>query len=191
MVKVNYKKKIRLGKTQQKILLLLFAGLSMGLSNNPKKHFEILGELHEELKNFDKRCLKNSIRALYESNVVKIKENKDGTTTLILSEDGKRRAVSFNINKIKIKKSKKWDKKWRFVIFDVPERKRGVRNSLRFHLKAIGFFEYQKSVFAYPYNCRDEIDYIIEFYEAREFVRYIIAEKIDNELHLKDFFGLV
>jgi DNA-binding transcriptional regulator PaaX len=190
MVKVNYKKKIRLGKTQQKIVLLLLAGLSMGLSTNPKKHFDILGELHDELKNFDSRHLKKSIKSLYESNVVKVKENKDGTMTLVLSEEGKKRAVSFNINNIEIKKPNKWDGKWRFILFDVPERKRYIRNGLRFHLKTIGFFEYQKSVFTHPYDCKDEIDYIIEFYEAREFVRYVVAEGVDNELHLKTFFNI-
>ena len=192
MVKINKKLKgIRLGKNQKKIATLLLGGVVLSLSATPKKQFQILGEIHDEFKNFDERFLKRSIKALYESKVIKCKENKDGIITLVLSDEGKKRAISYNIDNIEIKKPKRWDGKWRFVLFDVPERKRVIRNALRHHLKTIGFFEFQKSVFVQPYDCVDEIDYIIEMNEAREFVRFIVADSVDNELHLKKFFNLI
>lgn len=192
MVCVNKKiKRIRLGKNQQKIVTLLLGGLSLSLTRNPKKQFRILGEIHDELSNFDERYLKRSIRALYESKVIDYRENKDGTGTLILSDRGKKKAITCDIYNIEIKKPKKWDGKWRFVMFDIPERKRGLRRILGGHLKVLGFFEFQKSVFAYPYDCSDEVNYIIENYEVREFVRFITAESVDNELHLKHYFDLV
>ena len=192
MVKVNKNLKgIRLGKNQKKIAILLLGGVALSLSNSPKKSFEILGEICEEWKNFDERFLKRSIKSLYESKVIKEKINDDGTVTLVLSDDGKKRAITYNIDNIKIKKPKRWDGKWRFILFDVPENKKIIRNALRFHLKNIGFYEFQKSVFVYPYDCKNEIDYVVEFYEAREFTRFIISDFVDNELHLKDFFDLV
>ncbi len=190
MIKVNKKKRIRLGKTQQKVVMLLLGGVALSLSANPKKQFQILGEIYDELKKFDEKFLKRSIRSLYESRVIKAKTNKDGTVTLVLSDEGEKRAISCNIDNIKIRKPKKWDGKWRFVLFDVPERKRLIRNALRHHLKTIGFFEFQKSVFVHPYDCKDEIDYIIEMNEAREFVRFVVADSVDNELHIKSFFNL-
>ena len=192
MVKVNKNLKgIRLGKNQKKIAILLLRGVALSLSNSPKKSFEILGEICEEWKNFDERFLKRSIKSLYESKVIKEKINDDGTVTLVLSDDGKKRAITYNIDNIKIKKPKRWDGKWRFILFDVPENKKIIRNALRFHLKNIGFYEFQKSVFVYPYDCKNEIDYVVEFYEAREFTRFIVSDFVDNELHLKDFFDLV
>ena len=192
MVKVNKNLKgIRLGKNQKKIAILLLGGVALSLSNSPKKSFEILGEICEEWKNFDERFLKRSIKSLYESKVIKEKINDDGTVTLVLSDDGKKRAITYNIDNIKIKKPKRWDGKWRFILFDVPENKKIIRNALRFHLKNIGFYEFQKSVFVYPYDCKNEIDYVVEFYEAREFTRFIVSDFVDNELHLKDFFDLV
>ncbi len=192
MVKVNKKLKgIRLGKNQKKITMLLLGGLALGLSHSPKKSFEILGEIHDEWKNFDERFLKRAIKALYESKVIEEKFNNDGTVTIVLSDAGKKRAVTYNIDNIKIRRPKKWDKKWRFVLFDVPENKKSIRNALRHHLKIIGFFEFQKSVFVHPYDCLSEIEYIIETYEAREFVRFIVADSVDNELHLKAFFNLI
>ncbi|MBU1557977.1 hypothetical protein KKC45_03385 [Patescibacteria group bacterium] len=192
MVKINKKlKRIRLGKNQKRLVTLLLGGVALSLSASPKKQFQILGEIHDELKNFDEKHLKRSIKTLYESRVINYKEDKDGRMTVVLSEDGKKRAITYDIDNIKIKKPKKWDGKWRIVLFDVPERKKRIRDVLRNHLRAIGFFEFQKSVLIHPYDCKDEIDYIIETYEAREFVRFVVAETIDNELHIKSFFGLL
>jgi DNA-binding transcriptional regulator PaaX len=52
------------------------------------------------------------------------------------------------------------------------------------------FYQLQKSVFVLPYECRDEIEFLIEFYDIRSYVRQIVAEKIDNELHLKEIFKI-
>ncbi|MBU4479920.1 hypothetical protein KKG48_00550 [Patescibacteria group bacterium] len=192
MVKINKKlKRIRLGKNQKKIALFLLGGLSLGLSNNPRKSFEIVSEMYDEFKNFDKNELKRSIKSLYESNVIDCKENSDGTTTIFLSNSGKKKVITYSIDNLEIKKPKKWDGKWRFVLFDIPETQKRLRRVLGGHLKILGFFEFQKSVFAHPYDCKDEIDYMIEHHEAREFVRFIVADSVDNELHLKTFFNLL
>jgi len=108
-----------------------------------------------------------------------------------LSDKGKEKALTYNLDKIKIKKPVQWDGKWRVVLFDIPESQKKVREALRFHLKNMDFFEFQKSVFIHPFECRDEIDYLIEFYNIRPFVRFIIGESVDNELHLKKHFNLL
>ena len=84
-----------------------------------------------------------------------------------------------------------WDGRWRLVIFDVPEKLRKGRDALREKLKDLGFYELQKSVFIFPYECKNEIDFLIEFFHLRKFVRYGILEKIDNDLHLRKVFGLI
>jgi len=54
----------------------------------------------------------------------------------------------------------------------------------------LGFYPLQKSVFVFPYECENELEFITEFYNIRRYVRYIIAEKIDNEFHLKKIFNI-
>ena len=98
--------------------------------------------------------------------------------------------MRYNIEIIKIKDMEKWDKKWRIVLFDVPEKSRVIRDALRRALMKIGFFEYQKSVFIHPFDCRDEIDFMIEFFHARQYARFVIADSLDNELHLIKHFKL-
>lgn len=181
----------RIGKTQQKILLLLVGGVALGLSRSPKRYFKVVGAIAKEWKKINQVSLRRSIRSLYESKLIEEKENADGTVTITLSEAGKRRALTYDLDKMKIATPKNWDGKWRIVMFDIPEYFRPARDALRGHLQDLGFYEFQKSVFVYPYNCKDEIEYLIEFYDIRKFVRLIIAESLDNELHLKDHFKLI
>ena len=77
------------------------------------------------------------------------------------------------------------------MTFDIPEKIKKVREALRYHLKNLGFKELHRSVFVFPYECRNEIEYIVEFYNARRFIRYIEAYYIDNELDLKHKFDLL
>jgi DNA-binding transcriptional regulator PaaX len=76
------------------------------------------------------------------------------------------------------------------VVFDIPEKLKRGRDALREKLKELGFYELQKSVFVFPYECRDEIEFIIEIFELRKYVRFGVLEEIDNELHLKKIFEL-
>jgi len=180
----------RLGDTQRKILLLLLAGLALGLTRSPKKHWWILKQIPKEWAKINRQALERAINSLYVSHLLSEKQNKDGTTTLILSDNGKQRALRFNIDKMEIKKPTHWDNKWRVVMFDIPEKLRRLRDFLRLHFKEIGLIELQKSVFVYPYPCSKEIEFILEFYNARRYVRFVLAEKVDNQLHLKKKFNL-
>ncbi len=179
------------GEIQQKILLLLLGGLALGLSGSPKRYFKILKEINKEWEKIEARALRRAIRSLYESKLIAEKQNPDGTITIILTEKGKQKALTYDFENMEIKKPQKWDGKWRVVLFDIPEKRKKFRESLRFHLKQLKFYEFQKSVFVHPYNCKDEIDYLIEFYDIRRFVRFIVADSIDNELHLEKHFGLI
>ncbi|MDP2788624.1 MAG: hypothetical protein Q8O46_01025 [bacterium] len=180
----------RIGNVKKKVLLLLYSGLALGLTQSPKTHWWILKQIPKEWNKINRQALERAINSLYTSHLVQEKYNKDGTTTLVLSENGKQKALRFNIDKIEIKKPARWDKKWRIVMFDVPERIRKLRDSLRLHFKEIGLIEFQKSVFVFPYPCSKEVEFILEFYNARKYVRFILAEKIDNHLHLMKKFNL-
>lgn len=180
----------KISPTKQKILLALMAGLSIGLSPSPIKHFKIIKGLKREWKKIDEEKLKREIQALYRSKLVELKENPDGTLEMILTDRGKLKVLKYHFEKMKIDKEKEWDRKWRMVIFDIPEKLRKGRDVLRDRLKALGFYELQKSVFVFPYECKNEIDFLIELFNLRKYVRYGILEFIDNDLHLKQVFKL-
>jgi len=88
------------------------------------------------------------------------------------------------------KKKRRWDGKWFLVFFDVPETQRNKRDYLRNFLKKIGFYQYQKSVYLFPYECEHEITLIKKIVEGAKYMKYIIAEKIEDESLAKNFFHL-
>ena len=182
--------KPRIGNLKKKVLLFLLAGLALGLTRSAKKQLWILKQIPKEWEKENRQALERAINSLYVSHLIKEKYHKDGTTTLILNENGKQKALRFNIDKLEIKKPIKWDGKWRIIMFDIPEKLRGLRDSLRSHFREIGLIELQKSVFVFPYPCSKEIEFILEFYNARKYVRFILAEKVDNNIHLKNKFSL-
>lgn len=180
----------KLGPNQKKVLLLLAGGIGLSLAYSPKGYFKVIKEVSNEWRKINKIALKRAIKSLYQSKLIKEIENDDGSTTMVLSEKGKKKAITFNLDTMEIKRPAKWDKLWRIVLFDIPENKKQARDALRETIKKLGFHEYQKSVFIFPYPCQKEIDYIIEFFNLRPYVRILVAKSLDNELHLKDIFNL-
>ena len=174
---------------QQKILLLLFGGLAFGLSYTPRNHLRILRGVAKGWKKINEDDLKREIRNLYRTKMIEKKERPDGTVTITLTDKGKFKALTYKFRDMKIEKGN-WDGKWRIVIFDIPEKSKRGRDALREKLKEIGFHELQKSVFVSPYNCKNEVEFIIEFFDLRKYVRFGILDSIDNAVHLKNIFNL-
>ena len=85
---------------------------------------------------------------------------------------------------------KKWDKKWRVVIFDIKEYRRTLRDKLRFTLVSIGFKHLQHSVWVFPYDCEDFITLLKADFKIGKDILYIIADTIENDTPLKEYFGL-
>ena len=90
-----------------------------------------------------------------------------------------------------MQKPKKWDGHWRIIFFDIKESKKNVRDALRHHLKNLNCYPLQKSVFVTPYPCKEEIDFLCEFYEGG--TEIILAEAISlgkNEKTVRAHFGI-
>lgn len=181
----------KLSPVAKQILLALAGGIALGLSLSPGRYAKIKKALAKEFKKTKDRNVYNAIRKLYESKLISYAEKDDGLIELVLEQEGQKRALHYRLDEMKIKKPSRWDQKWRIILFDIPEEQKILRDTLRIKLKQLGLAEFQKSVFVHPYECRDEIDFVIELYDARRYVRFIEAVSIDNELHLKKKFDLM
>lgn len=84
-----------------------------------------------------------------------------------------------------------WDKKWRVVIFDIPQELHRNRVALRRKLKNLGFYMLQKSVFVFPYPCEEELGYIGGELEVSDYIDIITAENIGfKERELRKYFNI-
>lgn len=177
-------------KTKRKVLFVLAAGAAIGLSKSERKTGYIIRIIPKALKDIDRDHLYRLVREFNQDRLVNYLEDKDGKITVTLSEDGIKNISQYSLDELSIPKPNHWDKKWRLVLFDIPEKKRKGRDALRIKLKELGFHEWQKSAFVYPYPCVMEINFIIEVFDLRPYVRQAELTNITNEAELKIKFKL-
>ena len=175
--------------TKEKILLLLLGGLALACCRTPGRQWRVVSSVSREWKKLNPEKLKRNIDDLYRYEFVGKTKKEDGSVGFFLTGKGKSRALNFQLENIKNKKEK-WDGKWRMVAFDIPQKSRKGRDALRRKLKKIGFCELQKSVFITPYNCREEIELLVDFFKLDQYVRFGVLEYVDNEAHFKRIFKL-
>ncbi len=87
-------------------------------------------------------------------------------------------------------KKPKWDGKWQIVIFDIPEKKKKTREVFREKLYELGFKKMQKSVWIFPYNVKEYLELVIEYFYIKPFVKFITADSISDEENWKRKFKL-
>jgi len=131
----------------------------------------------------------NAVSRLRQKGYITFEEVK-GKKFLRITEKGKRRLAEYNKGERKIEKPKRWDGKWRIVIFDIPEKKKIVRNNLRRELKNIGFTRLQNSVWIYPYDCEEFIKLVKADKRIGKDILYIVAERVEYDRNYKEFFNL-
>lgn len=85
---------------------------------------------------------------------------------------------------------KKWDGKWRVVCFDIPETDKYTRTLFQTKMSDLGYYRLQNSVFVTPHNCKELVVLADKAFDLRNWVRVIVAEAIDNEQHLMNFFKI-
>lgn len=134
--------------------------------------------------------MRNAINRLKRQKYVSVKEYKDGKVEVVITKQGMTRALSYQIEEMKLHKPKRWDKKWRVITFDVPEKYKRLRDIFRMRLVQLGLYQLQESVYVSPYRCFDEIEFLRELYGISFTVQYLLVENIENDSFLLSHFEL-
>jgi len=178
----------------REILFMTVAGPILLSSLFAPNAVQILKPLIKWRKNWDKidrYSIHNAIRRLNQKRLVELIE-KNNQIYIEITDNGKKLIKNFDYDDLELARLKKWDKKWRLVIFDIPEKQNKERHILSKKLKTLGFYSLQESVFIYPYDCRDEIDFVCEFLSVGRYVNYCIVESLDKrEGDLRKIFNLL
>ena len=143
---------------------------------------------HIKLDEINSRTLSQALYYCKKRKIVKFME-KGGKTHMVLTEKGKKRQLSFEWENMIIRKPASWDGKWRIVMFDFPEKDRGFRDVFRDKLKKLGLLQFQKSVWVYPYECEDEIDFVAERWGVAKYLT-LLTVQIDNDFSLRTNFRI-
>lgn len=114
---------------------------------------------------------------------------KDGRYEL--TQDGEKKLRQWELQEYKFNRPYKWDKKWRVIVFDIPEKKKKVRDQVRNLFISAGFSRLQDSVWVYPYDCEDIIGLLKTDFGVGRDLLYMIVDEIENDKHLREEFNLL
>lgn len=94
------------------------------------------------------------LQSFINGGVVELRPHPKGKR-VVLSAKGERRLAQLDLRQYQWSCPKVWDRKWRIIVFDVPELTKVNRNMLRLELKRRHFYQLQRSVFVTPYPCEE------------------------------------
>ncbi len=165
-------------------------GIAVALSNR-RKSYQISKILMKEIFGLNKKPknVSSYFLRLRKQKLIDFKE--DGQIQkIILTENGREIFLRFNYEDMSIKTPKIWDSNFRVIVFDIPEKKKNARDSLREKMKELGCIRFNDSVWVYPYPCQKEIDFIANYWEIGRYVHFILARDITNRDLLEKSFNL-
>lgn len=179
----------RLRAFQKALLAAAVGGVMVAIGAVP--------DINKILKHLRNR--KNDARFRYQANTALRRlatqglvtfEERGGKRYARATEAGKRMLELESLREESTQKPKRWDGRWRVVLFDIPERRRGIRNRLRLFMQEYGFVRLQDSVWIYPYDCEDLIALAKANLHIGIDALYMIVEQLERDKYLREHFSL-
>lgn len=149
-----------------------------------------IGTLFFDGKPYRRWKLQATLDQLAKQKYVSVHHHTDGSLTVKITKQGMTRALTYQLDTMMLNKPKKWDKKWRVVLFDVPNRYGRTRDVFRLRLEQLGLRKMQKSVYISPYPCFKEVEFLRELYGIAITVQYLLVEQIEDDKEFKRQFKL-
>lgn len=178
-LETELRREVRNTKMREAILASLAVAGTLTLAAMAPNTLSILGRTQ---KKWSAKNVTAAVFRLKDKGLVRIESGK-----VRLTEAGERYLDTANL---RVSKPKRWDKKWRVVIYDIPQPRHALRNRLRDSLVQIGFVRLQHSVWIFPYDCEELIALLKADYHVGKEVLYMIVDKIENDRSIRARFDL-
>lgn len=161
--------------------------------NSPVGARRLLKEMPKEIRKYKKKQLWRALYYLKSKNRIQIIKESNDDIKLEITKAGKKYLRKIDFDNLSLIKPKIWDKKWRIVIFDIPEKEKKAREALRQKLKDMDLIKLQDSVWITPYPCEDEIALIKSIFNLSDrWLDVIISDNIGiQEYRLRNLFNLL
>lgn len=167
-----------LGITVGVVALAAFPGLAV-----------VAKEFTRHKRKYSQQAMRGTLYRLRTRGYVYIVK-KDEELILHLTAKGKRALKKLRLENLAISRPARWDGRWRFVAFDIPEKKRGLRSAFRKKLEELGFVKIEKSLFAHPHPCTTEVALLVDCLGIGSFVHHIEALTFNGEWRWRTHFQL-
>ncbi|MDO8558620.1 MAG: hypothetical protein Q7S09_05590 [bacterium] len=178
--------KKKFAKTEKAFLFLLEKVFELG-----SLPFEVFDQATAH-GGFGKRTLGSALSGVRKRGYVKtIRKHHAQSPMLVLTPKGNLRILLERCKLLQSEERKPWDKKWRIIIFDIPERLRAHRDFLRRHLVSFGFAKLHKSVWITPRRISPELIQLLWEMRIKIYTRCMVVEHMDYDKDLLKKFELL
>ncbi|MBU1032902.1 MAG: hypothetical protein ABII13_00890 [Patescibacteria group bacterium] len=135
-----------------------------------------------------KKHLRIALKRLEKRGLIQVRVNQIGEERVKVTSKGHEEFVRYALKDKKIKKPKRWDKKWRVVMFDVPEKYKSSRDHFRRTIQSAGFIKLQRSAWIYPYPCEEIIELVSSVYRMSSGMVYLTCSRFSvDEKFIKHY----
>lgn len=143
--------------------------------------------LESYMKHLDKKDARRTLHYLKYRKLVEVKE-KNGEYYYKLTSKGIAKFEKIILEELAISIPRKWDTKWRAVIFDIPKKHNSARPQFLYHLHILGFYKLQDSLWIHPFECEKQIGVLLKYFRLEPFVTYALIEKGNFHEHAIKYF---
>lgn len=178
----------RQGQLARDILKLVGAGVVVGATVIAPNTAQLI-DYFDPKGRTERNRLWKCVKYLERKHRIQIEE-RGGEKYVFLTAAGRTKLDEDAVWDLAVNKPRAWDRKWRLVMFDFPSHI-PTRHSFRGKLEDLGFIQYQRSVFIYPYECHEEIHTIARWYGLDEYVRYVVATEVHDMRRFAKLFDLL
>lgn len=183
------------GEKLRRILLLLAGGVGLAVvfampgTARLFKYFVEDDSDWKEWKKFNLGYLRRTLKKLEKQKIIEIEE-RGGKAIVKLTENGRKKVLEANLDRLKIDKPPRWDGKWRLIFYDVLDGKKETRDKFRKILRSLNFYPLQESVYLHAFPCDKEVEFLRHYLGIAGEARLVLAEKIENDQLFRDYFGI-
>lgn len=130
---------------------------------------------------FSRKQIKGGFNNLKQRKLIEVVRISGDKAVVRLTTKGGRRVREMILDELTIPRPRRWDGKWRIMIFDIPVFMNKARSALRATIKDLGMHQLQKSVWVYPYPCEDEVLFVANFFNVENYIEILETKYFMNE----------
>lgn len=164
------------------ILLLLYCGWEL-LDTEPGAFFYPYKALYGYTKEWERGSIRGCLSRLKRQKLIERRVIK-GEICFRITDGGRDKVAK--IIPVRGLREHRWDGLWRLVVFDVPEKKRWLRDDLRDKLLELGFACWQRSVWVTPFDVGREVSEYLESANLSQYSPTLLVKRMYG-INEKDF----
>lgn len=139
------------------------------------------------MKKLDKHNAKNTLNYLKYHKLIEVRY-KNGEYYYRLTKKGHDRFEKIQMDELFIPVPRRWDGRWRLVLFDIPLSHKQGREHLLHKLRDMNFYMLQHSAWIHPFACDKQIGALLNYLDLEKYVSLLVVEKGNFTSHAEKHF---